>query len=128
MDTMTKERPLASLVRRVHEQGLSYREMAARAQRAGHTISHSQLALYAGDGVAKAPTDSQVHALAAALDMGYEQVRAAVFSQFYGYVPRDLNSRKGSRLAAALPPDLSPEEEDRLAQVVELWLRDRDRK
>ena len=127
IDTMTRERPLADLVRRVHEDGLSFREMAARAHRAGHSISHSQLALYASDGVAKAPTDAQIHALAAALDMGYTQVREAMMQQFYGYTPRELKNMGGSRVAAQIPPDLSPEQEKALGDLVEAWLRTQGR-
>lgn len=120
---MTRDSTLADLVRRAHETGLSFREMSARAQRAGHSISHSQLAMYANDSVAKAPTDAQIYAIAAALDMGYMQVREAMFRQFYGYTPREMRHHGGSRIAAAIPPDLTPEQERALADLVEAWLQ-----
>lgn len=124
MSTMTTEqhRPLAGLVRQRNDEGWSYREMEKRANRAGHSISHSQLADYASDAVRKVPNREQIEALAAALDLGYETVRAAVFAQYYGYVPRELSSRKTSRVAAAVPSDLSPEEEGELVRMVEAWL------
>lgn len=125
---MTEQRqPLADLVRERNERW-SYREMSERARRAGHNISHSQLADYASDSVRKAPTREQIEALAVALDVGQEAVRAAMFEQFYGYVPVELKrGSKASRVAAAVPPGLSPEEEAELLRLIEAWLATRHR-
>jgi transcriptional regulator with XRE-family HTH domain len=126
MGTMT-EHPLADLVRRVHDSGISYREMATRAQRAGHEISHTQLSDYAQRKVQKAPSQRMMRALAAALDVGYGQVRSAVFAQFFGYVPRELKNWQGSRITAVVPEDLSPDEEAQLVRMIEAWLASRAR-
>lgn len=116
-----ERRQLADLVLHAQEQGTSYREMEARARRAGFVISHSQLADYAKNTVQKPPLDDQLQAIAAALDLGFETVRAAMFEQFYGYVPRELTKAKGSRISAAVPPDLTPEEERELIRMIRAW-------
>lgn len=129
MATMVeRETPLADLVRRVHDQGVSYYDMARRAAQAGHTISHAQLQALAKGQVAKAPSIPQMQAIAAALDLGYEQVRAAMFQQFFGYVPRELTRRRGERIVAATPPDLTDDEERQLAEVVAFWIEQQRRK
>src|SRR5205085_4688211 len=85
MTSMTSELPpLAGLVSRANDAGLSFREMERRARQHGHVISHSQLAAYADNSVAKPPSVDQMEAIASALDVGYEIVRAASFEQFYG--------------------------------------------
>lgn len=119
-----QRRPLADLVRERNDRW-SYREMSERARRSGHNISHSQLADYASDSVRKVPSQEQIQALAAALDVGQEQVRAAVFEQFYGYVPRELKRGRASRIVAAVPPGLSAEDEDELLRLIEAWLSTR---
>lgn len=124
--TMTVEQAtLADLVRQRHDEGWSFREMEKRARDRGHTISHAQLADYAKAVVKKMPDKSQVEALAAALDVGLDAVRAAAMQQYWGYVPRELRNRKPSRLTAAVPPDLSSEEEEQLVRMVEAWLASR---
>lgn len=129
MSTMvTEQRPLAALVKAETDKGWSYREMEQRARQRGHVISHSQLADYAKDAVRKVPSREQIEALAAALDVGVEAVRAAALEQFWGYVPRELKNRKGSRISAALPPDLTREEEEQIARMVEAWLASRGKK
>lgn len=123
---MTGEQgPLAALVSRTHDAGVSYREMESRATQRGHRISHSQMADYAGDRVAKCPTEEQLRSIAAALDVGYETVRAAAFAQFYGYVPRELGGRQ-TPVVAAIPPDLTPEEERQLTAMVRAWAAARE--
>jgi transcriptional regulator with XRE-family HTH domain len=114
---------LADLVRQRQDEGWSYREMERRARERGHRISHAQLAAYAEDAVRKVPSREQVEAIAAALDLGIDAVRAAVMQQYWGYVPRELKQRgKGSRVAAAVPPDLSTDEEAELVRMMEAWL------
>lgn len=115
--------PLAELVRHKHDHdNVSYRQMSDVARRAGHTISHSQLQAYATDGVRKAPSTEQLEAIAAALSLPYQRVRAAMTEQFYGYVPREMAVAPGSKISAAVPPDLSPAEEDELARMVRAWV------
>ena len=126
-DTRRPERrPLAALVRSRHEAGRSYRDMAEAARRAGHTISHSQLQAYATDMVRKAPTNEQLAALAAAIGVTFARARAAMMEQFYGYVPRGMEADDpalpGARIGAAIPPDLSPEQEQQLLRMVQAWI------
>lgn len=121
MSTMTSELPLSDLVSRTHADGLSYREMEARARRSGHVISHSQLQAYATGTTRKMPTVDQMRALAAAMDVGYETVRAAAFEQYYNYRPREMSHRSDSRVGAAIPPDLTAEEERELIRMVKAW-------
>lgn len=113
--------PLAALVKSKHDEGRSYRDMSEAARRAGYTISHSQMQAYATDIVRKAPSSEQLEAIAAALSVSVEKVRSAMIQQFYGYVPRDLANVRESRVVAAVPPDLSPEEEQELARLVAAW-------
>jgi transcriptional regulator with XRE-family HTH domain len=97
--------------------------MSDRAHRAGKSISHSQLADYAAGHVRKAPDVEQMEALAAALGVGFESVRAAVFEQYYGYVPRELQrTAKLGRVVAAIPADLDPDQEEELLRMIEAWL------
>lgn len=131
MGTMTSERTesLSELVRRRRDEGWSLREMERRAQARGHRISHAQLADYAAGVVRRMPTLEGLEAIAAALDVGVEDVRAASMKEFWGYVPRELKHRgRGSRVTAAMPPDLSPEEEDELLRMIEAWVAARRRK
>jgi hypothetical protein len=77
---------LTSLINDVQQsKGLTYRDMETRAEAAGHFISRQQLQNHATGGVRNAPRTEQVLALAAALGVPFEQVRDAVFRQFYGY-------------------------------------------
>lgn len=119
--------PLAALVKSRHEEGRSYREMSENARRKGYAISHSQLQAYATDVVRKAPSTEQLQALSAALDIGFEKVRAASIEQYYGYVPREFGGMGGSMVTAAVPPDLTPAEERELARLVEAWAAARRR-
>ena len=123
----TEQRSLAALVRRRNDEGWSYREMEKRARDRGYVIAHSQLADYANDTVSKMPSKDQIEALAAALDVGVDVVRAAALDQFWDYIPRELKSRKGSRLTAVVPSDLSQAEEEELLRMVEAWLAARRR-
>ena len=120
------ERPLADLVRSRHEAGRSYRDMSETAKRAGYTISHSQLQAFATDMVRKAPDNKQLAALAAAVGVTFEQARAAMMQQYYGYVPRGMEADDpalpGARIGAVVPPDLSPEEEENLLRMVQAWI------
>ena len=121
-----KARPLAELVRSRHAAGRSYRDMSEAAKRAGYTISHSQLQAFATDMVRKAPDNKQLAALAAAVGVTFEQARAAMMQQYYGYVPRGMEAADpappGARIGAAIPPDLSPEEEEHLLRMVRAWI------
>jgi transcriptional regulator with XRE-family HTH domain len=125
----TEQATLADLVRQRRAEGWGYREMARRAHERGHQISHAQLGEYAKGTVQKVPNREQMEALAAALDVGLETVRTAVMHQWWGYVPRELKNRgKASRLGAAVPADLSTDEEAELVRMVEAWLAARRRK
>ena len=127
--TMTAEqkRPLAELVSRCNAD-YSFREMERRAAGRGQKISHSTLADYAADSVQKMPSREQLEALSAALDTGLDEVRSAALEQFWGYVPRELKGRKTSMVVAAVPADLTQEEEEDLAQMVHLWVEQRRRR
>jgi transcriptional regulator with XRE-family HTH domain len=127
MGTVIDKQPLAALVRQAHDTGLSYREMADRARRAGHEISHTQLSDYAQGKVMKAPSERMLRAIAAAIDAAYGEVRAAMFEQFYGYTPRELRNRRGSRLTAVVPENLDPSDEAELVRMIEAWLSARQR-
>lgn len=117
--------PLADMIRERQERW-SYREMSERARRAGKSISHSQLADYAAGSVRKAPTVEQMEAIAVGIDAGFEEVRAAMFDQFFGYIPRELKRpAKMSKIVAAIPANLSPDEEAQLLRMVEAWLASR---
>lgn len=123
MSTMTEQtESLSELVRRRRDEGWTLREMERRAEQRGHKISHSQLADYAAGTVRRMPTKEGVEALAAALDVGIEEVRTASVVEFWGYVPREAKYRgRGSRITAAMPPDLTPEEEDEVLRMVQAW-------
>lgn len=116
---------LAELVRERRDAGYSFREMERRARERGHKISHSSLADYANASVSKMPDRDQIEALAAALDVGLDAVRAAAMQQYWGYVPRELRNRRPSRAGAAIPPDLSVEEEAELARLIQAWVASR---
>lgn len=126
------EKPLAALVRRRHDGGRSYRDMSETARKAGHTISHSQLQAYAQDAVRKAPGPEQMAALASALDVPFEQVRAAAMDQFYGYVPASMLPPAGLedstvvRIGAAIPSDLSDDEVAELHRLIRAWVAARE--
>lgn len=123
------EKPLAALVRNRHDEGRSYRDMSAAAKRAGFDISHSQLQAFAQDMVRKAPSNEQLQAIAAAVGVSFERARAAMMQQFYGYVPRGMEADDpalpGARIGAAIPPDLSPEQEQQLLRMVQAWIAGR---
>ncbi|HET7357111.1 MAG TPA: hypothetical protein VFJ09_10605 [Nocardioidaceae bacterium] len=127
MSAMTGEQvTLAELVRERHDAGYSFREMERRARERGHKISHSSLADYANGSVEKMPDRDQIEALAAALDVGLDAVRAAAMQQYWGYVPRELRNRgKQSRIGAAIPADLSPEDEEQLLRMIQAWVASR---
>lgn len=124
---VTELPPLAALVKEKHDAGRSYREMAAAAQRAGYDVSHSQMQAYATNQVRKAPSNDQLEALAAALSVSVDRVRTAMMQQFYGYVPKELAVIRESPVSAAVPPDLSPDEEQELARLVAAWVEARRR-
>lgn len=114
--------PLAALVREKHDRGFSYREMSEAARRAGRLVSHSQLAAYASDGVRKAPTPEQMQGIAAALGVSFEKVYAAAIEQYYGYTPTSFGNAGGRDVTAAIPFDLTPEEERELGRVIRTWV------
>jgi transcriptional regulator with XRE-family HTH domain len=116
---------LAELVIERRDAGYSYREMERRARERGYSISHSSLADYANGSVRKMPDKEQIEALAAALDVGLDAVRAAAVLQYWGYVPREVRNRKGSQVTAAIPPDLSSEEEAQLIRMIQAWAASR---
>ena len=60
--------------------------------------------------------------------IGLDEVRSAALEQFWGYVPRELKGRKTSMVVAAVPADLTQEEEEDLAQMVHLWVEQRRRR
>lgn len=119
---MAALRPLAQLVTDKHDEGQSFHEMSRQAQRAGRSISHSQLASYAKDEVAKMPSREQMEAIAAALQLSFEEVAGAAFMQYHGYLPQSLGDNRGNAVSAAVPYDLSPDEEEELARLVRAWV------
>lgn len=123
-DEGRSERALAALIQECHDKGYSFRTMSDRATRAGHPISHAQLADYAKGRVAKVPDREQIEAIAVATDNGVETVRRAAMRQYWGYEPRELRLARGraSRAAAAVPPNLSPEAEEELARMIQAWV------
>ncbi len=75
---------LTELVRAAHDNGRSYREMSQRARRAGHEISHTQLADYGNGRVSKPPPSRRMaEAIAAAVGCSYEDVVEALYEQWY---------------------------------------------
>ena len=108
---------LSRLVRKVNSDGgISYREMAHRASRAGFPMSHATFSDLAQGHVARMPTDGQLRAIAAGLGQPYADVRAAAFAQWYGYVPREHWTAEGGR--AFLPADLDEAEVEEIMAVV----------
>lgn len=70
---------LAQLIEHRKPQAGSLRDMAERATRAGHPISHPSISAYATEKVREVPSESTRKALAAALDVPIEVVTAAAF-------------------------------------------------
>lgn len=119
MATERRRRSLSELVEHAREGGrVSYRDMSARADRAGYRISHSQLAEYAAGTVRKAPDQTMIDALAAALGVPRERVQASVFEQWYGYTPRGMPAGGG----VLLPVDVTEDEREELERLVAAWL------
>lgn len=114
--------PLAAMVRERHEAGHSYREMAEASRRAGHFISHSQIAAYATDGVRKAPTPEALQALAAALGTSFARVYSAAIEQYYGYVPSSVGPADTGEVGAAIPYDLTEDEKAELTRMIRAWV------
>lgn len=127
MTDTTNEPALAALVKQRHDEGWSFREMEKRAAERGYSISHASLADHAKGVVRKMPDRDQIEALAAALDVGIDAVRAAAMKQYWGYTPRELTNRKASRLFAAVPADTTPDEEAELKRMIEVWAATRRR-
>jgi hypothetical protein len=124
---MNTEPTLQQLIQECRDGGWSYRGMSERATRAGHPISHAHIADYAKGTVRKMPSQEELLALAAALDTGVETVRRAAMQEWWGYVPRELSrNSRASRVLAAVPPNLTPEEEQELARLVQAWAAARE--
>lgn len=81
---------LAGLIQAAIDAGATERELERRAERAGETISHSQLNKYRRGLVTKAPDGGQQTALAAALNVPEQVVRRAVIIDWFGWDPADL--------------------------------------
>ena len=111
---------LTRLVSDVKDEGVSYREMARRAADRGLPMSHATFSDLGTGMVAKAPTDQQLRAIAAGTGRPYADVRAAMFAQFYGYVPREHWAADGGR--AFLPADLSDEEVEEAQRMIRAWV------
>jgi len=109
---------LADLVRAVQESGVSYREMMRRAEKHGHSISHSQLSAYANNEVRKTPSEAQIAAIAAATGRSVTAVRDAVMEQYLDYTAQSV----GQGLTVTLPRDVSDDERDEVQRLVDAWL------
>ena len=81
--------------------------------------------MVAQDAVRKAPSPEQLAAIAAALQVPFGQVRAAMMEQFYGYVPMSMTPDPGDtgiQIGAAIPPDLDDDEKAELARMIRAWV------
>lgn len=116
-----ERRALAELLRKHRDAGLTYREMARRALRAGHDISHSQITDLGNDLVRKMPPREHIRAIAAALGVDPAVVLAAAFEQFYGYVPQLLQDG-AEPTGAAIPADLTADEREELGRLIQAWV------
>lgn len=116
-------RPLPGLLRKAREEGGdTYREIAARADSAGHDgLSFQQVQSYAADQVRKVPTRAQMEALAAGLGVDFDTVLEACLEQWYNYVPPELTGA-GERIGRLIPDDLSTEDEQELRRMVQAWI------
>lgn len=70
---------LAELIEQRRPHAGSLRTMARRAADAGHPISHVQIGEYARGAITTVPSEETRHALAAALDVSFDEVTMAAF-------------------------------------------------
>jgi hypothetical protein len=83
---------LAALIDNRRRSGAgSLREMARRAADAGTPISHASLGDYANRKVTSMPSEATRHALAAALEVTYDEVTAAAFETSAPKLARGAN-------------------------------------
>lgn len=102
--------------------------MEARARRAGYHISRSTISAYERGKITTQPSRETVQALAAALDVTYEEVAAAVREQFgLGDDQCDVSRRQHAQAWLRLTSDRTDEEVQHLLKVVEEIVRFEDR-
>lgn len=120
---------LSSLIAaRRRSTGDSLRAMEARARRAGYRISRSTISAYERGKITTQPSRKTVQALAAALDVTYEEVAAAASEQF-GLGDDQCDASRSQRAQAwlRLTADRTDEEVQHLLKVVEEIVRFEDR-
>lgn len=110
------ERRLAALIQARKDAGESLRHMSARANKAGHDISHAHIADLLNGQVRRAPLPTEIVAIAAALDVSYEVVRRAVLHDWYDY--EELRAGDFDALVAPLAESERAEAE----RMLRAWL------
>lgn len=111
---------LSRLVRDANDAGESYRQMADRATKAGHTLSKDYLQKLATRTVTKAPLPMQLEALAVALRKPAALVRLAAARQFLQYEARELEGFNDEvRLVVAQLSEMSQDDVRRWRHMIE---------
>ncbi|MFF2651507.1 XRE family transcriptional regulator [Streptomyces sp. NPDC058045] len=122
---------LSELVRnRMEELGLSLRAVAKAAVDPdrpddGSVWPHSSLESLAKGRKAKAPSESQLRALAAALRVPFLAVQQAAGAQFFGYVAERWSDDRKRRVFLARIHEMTDAEFAKLDQLAEILLSDR---
>lgn len=104
--------------------------MQGRAREAGHQISRSTISAYMRGEVATAPTKERVQALAAALDVSFDEVAAAVNESYRlngNSIPMEDSEAQRAQAWLRLTGERTDEEVNELLLIVEQILRMRDR-
>jgi len=81
---------LSRIVRDVNDRGVSYQEMADRAQAAGYPMSKPYFQKLATNAVVQAPSPGRLRGIAAATGRPLRAVQAAAAVQFLQYETREL--------------------------------------
>ncbi len=114
-----------ALIQRAIDSGESYRTLAGRAHRGGHTdITHSYINNLHRGLVTQPPNTSRIEALAVALQQPVVIVRRAVVMDWFGYDRFDGEDFT----ALALPTDVTPEERAEVEALVQAFLMTRRRR
>lgn len=105
--------------------------MEERARRAGYHISRSTISDYEHRKITTPPTDETARALAAALDVTYDEVVSAIRAQHYGgsqLCPEEERSSRRAQAWLRLTANRTDEEIQHLLSVVEQIIRFEDRR
>ncbi|NUP35946.1 MAG: hypothetical protein HOY76_02720 [Streptomyces sp.] len=83
---------LSMLIQEANDRGLSYAKMSERAidKATGTRLSKPYLQRLVGNPPANAPSETQMRAIAAALNVSERRVKAAAAEQWLGYVATEL--------------------------------------